>query len=77
MAGGESIAPFAVCAPPRPIVVLLFPYAFHVPGKDFTFMFLVLMSLVQGALTWRYAPETKNTHREGIEACFTTFKQTV
>lgn len=59
------------------IVVLLFPYAFHVLGKDFTFTFLMLMSLAQGAFTWRYVPETKNKRLEEIEAYWCTFKQTV
>ena len=59
------------------VVVLLFPYAFHVLGKEFTFAFLMLMSLAQGAFTWRYVPETKNKHLEEIEAYWTTFKQTV
>jgi MFS transporter, SP family, arabinose:H+ symporter len=57
------------------IVVLLFPYAFHVLGKEFTFTFLMLMSLAQGAFTWRYVPETKNKRLEEIEAYWTAFKQ--
>jgi SP family arabinose:H+ symporter-like MFS transporter len=56
------------------IVVLLFPYAFHVLGKGFTFTFLMLMSLAQGAFTWRYVPETKNKRLEEIEAYWTAFK---
>jgi MFS transporter, SP family, arabinose:H+ symporter len=57
------------------IVVLLFPYAFHVLGKGFTFTFLMLMSLAQGAFTWRYVPETKNKRLEEIETYWTAFKQ--
>jgi MFS transporter, SP family, arabinose:H+ symporter len=57
------------------IVVLLFPYAFHVLGKGFTFTFLMLMSLAQAAFTWRFVPETRNKRLEEIEAYWTTFKQ--
>jgi SP family arabinose:H+ symporter-like MFS transporter len=49
------------------IVVLLFPYAFHVIGKVFTFGFLALMALIQGIVTWLYVPETKNKRLEEIE----------
>ena len=56
------------------IVVLLFPYAFHVLGKGLTFTFLMLMSLAQGAFTWRFVPETKNKRLEEIEAYWTAFK---
>src|SRR5208337_3789659 len=42
------------------IVVFLFPFAFHVIGKSFTFGFLALMALAQGLFTWRFIPETKN-----------------
>jgi len=59
------------------VVVLLFPYAFHVLGKEFTFAFLVIMSLAQGAFAWRFVPETKNKRLEEIEAYWTAFKQTV
>ncbi len=57
------------------IVVLLFPYAFHVLGKGWTFTFLMLMSLAQAAFTWRFVPETKNKRLEEIEAYWTAFKQ--
>ncbi len=56
------------------IVVLFFPYAFHVLGKGFTFTLLMLMSLAQGAFTWRYVPETKNKRLEEIEAYWTAYK---
>jgi MFS transporter, SP family, arabinose:H+ symporter len=57
------------------IVVLLFPYAFHVLGKGFTFTFLMVMSLAQAAFTWRFVPETRNKRLEEIEAYWTAFKQ--
>lgn len=50
------------------MVVLLFPYAFHVIGRVFTFGFLALMALVQGIVTWLYVPETKNKRLEEIES---------
>jgi Na+-driven multidrug efflux pump len=50
------------------MVVLLFPYAFHVGGKAFTFSFLAAMALCQGVFAWRYVPETKNKNLEEIEA---------
>lgn len=56
------------------VVVLFFPYAFHVLGKGFTFTFLMLMSLAQGVFTWRYVPETKNKRLEEIEAYWTAFR---
>ena len=56
------------------MVVLLFPYAFHVLGKGFTFTFLMLMSLAQAVFTWRCLPETKNKRLEEIEAYWATFK---
>lgn len=49
------------------VVVLLFPYAFHVLGKPVTLGFLALMSLAQAAFTWRFVPETKNKPLEEIE----------
>ena len=59
------------------IVVLLFPYAFHVLGKGFTIAFLMVMSLAQGAFTWRFVPETRNKRLEEIEAYWNAFKQPV
>lgn len=50
------------------MVVFLFPFAFHVIGKSFTFGFLALMALAQGFFTWRFIPETKNKALEEIEA---------
>lgn len=49
------------------VVVLLFPYAFHVIGKAVTLGFLAVMSLTQAIFTWRYLPETKNKPLEEIE----------
>jgi MFS family permease len=57
------------------IVVLLFPYAFHVIGKTFTFGFLALMALSQGIFTWLYVPETKNKRLEEIEDYWITSKR--
>jgi MFS transporter, SP family, arabinose:H+ symporter len=49
------------------VVVLFFPYAFHVIGKAVTFGFLAVMSLTQAVFTWRSVPETKNKPLEEIE----------
>jgi SP family arabinose:H+ symporter-like MFS transporter len=49
------------------IVVLFFPYAFHVIGKATTFGFLALMALTQGIVTWLFVPETRNKRLEEIE----------
>jgi MFS transporter, SP family, arabinose:H+ symporter len=49
------------------IVVLLFPYAFQVIGKAFTFGVLALMAFSQGAFTLLYVPETKGKSLEEIE----------
>jgi MFS family permease len=57
------------------IVVLLFPYAFHVIGKAFTFGFLALMALAQGIFTWFYVPETKNKRLEEIEDYWVTSRR--
>jgi SP family arabinose:H+ symporter-like MFS transporter len=56
------------------MVVLLFPYAFHVIGKAFTFGFLAVMALGQGIFTWRFVPETKNKTLEEIEDYWSTAK---
>jgi SP family arabinose:H+ symporter-like MFS transporter len=53
------------------IVVLLFPYAFHVIGKTFTFSFLAAMALGQGIFAWSFVPETKNKRLEEIEEYWT------
>jgi SP family arabinose:H+ symporter-like MFS transporter len=58
-------------------VVLLFPYAFHVIGKSFTFGFLGAMCVCQGLFTWFYVPETKNKHLEEIESYWTASRPVV
>lgn len=59
------------------VVVLIFPFAFHVIGKAFTFGFLALMALAQGIFTWLYVPETKNKRLEEIEDYWTASKRPV
>jgi MFS transporter, SP family, arabinose:H+ symporter len=49
------------------LVVLFFPFAFHVIGRASTFGFLAFMCFAQGLFTWIYLPETKNKHLEEIE----------
>jgi hypothetical protein len=49
------------------LVVLFFPFAFHVIGKEVTFGFLMLMCLGQGVFTWLYVPETGNKSLEEME----------
>jgi SP family arabinose:H+ symporter-like MFS transporter len=49
------------------IVVLLFPYAFQVIGKAFTFGVLAAMAIAQGVFTMLYVPETKDKSLEEIE----------
>lgn len=56
------------------IVVLFFPFAFHIVGKAFTFGFLAPMALGQGVFTWLYVPETKNKRLEVIEDYWTSSK---
>lgn len=50
------------------VVVLFFPYAFHVIGKAATLGFLAVMALMQGIFTWRSVPETKHKSLEEIES---------
>jgi sugar porter (SP) family MFS transporter len=59
------------------LVVLLFPYAFHVIGKTITFGFLAAMCLCQALFTWFTVPETKGKHLEEIESYWTSEKQAV
>ena len=49
------------------LVVLLFPFAFHVIGKAVTFGFLAVMALAQGVFTWLCVPETRNQSLEEME----------
>ncbi len=55
------------------VVVLLFPYAFHVIGKAVTLGFLALMCLTQAVFAWRFVPETRNKPLEEIEAHWNAF----
>ncbi len=57
------------------VVVLFFPFAFHVIGKASTFSFLAVMSLAQGIFTLFYIPETKHKRLEEIEAYWTAPKK--
>jgi SP family arabinose:H+ symporter-like MFS transporter len=57
------------------VVVLLFPYAFHVIGKAVTLGFLALMALLQAIFTWRFVPETKNKPLEEIEQYWVSVNQ--
>jgi len=57
------------------VVVLFFPYAFHVIGKASTFGFLTLMCVVQALFTLFLVPETRNTHLEQVEANWLTARQ--
>lgn len=57
------------------LVVLLFPYAFHVLGKSITLSFLALMCLAQAVFTWLYVPETRNKRLEEIEEYWMTSKR--
>lgn len=59
------------------LVVLLFPYAFHVIGKSLTFGFLAAMCFCQALFTWLTVPETKGKHLEEIEAHWTNSKPVV
>jgi SP family arabinose:H+ symporter-like MFS transporter len=59
------------------LVVLLFPYAFHVIGKSFTFGFLAVMCICQAVFTWVSVPETRNKRLEEIESWWLTSKQPV
>ena len=59
------------------LVVLLFPYAFHVIGKSFTFGFLGVMCVCQAVFTWMSVPETKNKRLEEIESYWLSSRQAV
>jgi SP family arabinose:H+ symporter-like MFS transporter len=50
------------------VVVLVFPYAFHVIGKAVTLGFLGAMCLTQAIFTWYCVPETRNKPLEEIES---------
>ncbi|MGH9599413.1 MAG: MFS transporter, partial [Terracidiphilus sp.] len=59
------------------VVVLFFPFAFHVIGKALTFSFLAVMALAQGVFMLLFVPETKNKRLEDIEAYWTASKQPI
>ena len=75
--GVAMIVPVLIQWVANAMVVLLFPFAFHVIGKASTFGFLALMALAQGLFTWFFLPETKNKRLEEIEAYWTASKPTV
>ncbi len=75
--GAAMIVPVLIQWVANALVVLLFPFAFHVIGKASTFGFLALMSLVQGVFTLFLLPETKNKRLEEIEAYFSAAKEAV
>jgi SP family arabinose:H+ symporter-like MFS transporter len=54
------------------IVVLFFPSMFHQIGKDFTFVLLGVMALLQAVFTWALVPETKGKSLEEIEQFWQT-----
>jgi SP family arabinose:H+ symporter-like MFS transporter len=65
--GMAMIVPVLIQWVANAVVVLFFPFAFHVIGKAYTFGFLALMALAQGIFTWLCVPETKNKRLEEIE----------
>lgn len=75
--GMAMIVPVLVQWVANAIVVLFFPFAFHVIGKAFTFGFLALMALAQAIVTWLYVPETKNKRLEEIESYWVNSKHLV
>lgn len=75
--GAAMIVPVLIQWVANAVVVLFFPYAFHVIGKASTFGFLALMSLVQGVFVWLRFPETRNKRLEEIEAFWTAAENAV
>jgi SP family arabinose:H+ symporter-like MFS transporter len=65
--GRAMSAPVLIQWVANAVVVLFFPYAFHVIGKGATLGFLAVMSLTQAVFTWRFVPETKHQSLEEIE----------
>ncbi|MGA7340132.1 MAG: sugar porter family MFS transporter [Terracidiphilus sp.] len=65
--GRAMTAPVLVQWVANAMVVLFFPYAFHVIGKAATLGFLALMCLAQAVFTVRFVPETKHRTLEEIE----------
>lgn len=66
--GRAMAAPVLIQWVANAVVVLFFPYAFHVIGKAATLGFLAVMALTQGIFTWRFVPETKHKSLEEIES---------
>jgi len=66
--GMAMTAPVLIQWVANAVVVLLFPYAFHVIGKALTLGFLALMCITQAVFTWLYVPETRKKRLEEIEA---------
>jgi MFS transporter, SP family, arabinose:H+ symporter len=75
--GAAMVVPVLIQWVANAVVVLFFPYAFHVIGKGATFGFLALMSFVQGVFSWLCLPETRNKRLEEIEAYWTAPKAVV
>lgn len=75
--GAAMIVPVLIQWVANAVVVLFFPYAFHVIGKASTFSFLALMSLVQGVFTLLCLPETRSKRLEEIEAFWEAGKSSV
>jgi SP family arabinose:H+ symporter-like MFS transporter len=75
--GAAMIVPVLIQWIFNAVVVLFFPYAFHVIGKASTFSFLALMSLLQGVFTWLRLPETRNMRLEEIEAFWSAPEEAV
>jgi MFS transporter, SP family, arabinose:H+ symporter len=65
--GRAMIVPVLVQWVANAVVVLLFPFAFHIIGRALTLGFLALMALTQGVFTWLFVPETRNKRLEEIE----------
>ena len=65
--GEAMIVPVLVQWIANAIAVMLFPLAFKVIGKEFTFFFLATMAFLQVIFTWKFVPETKGKTLEEIE----------
>ncbi|MGD0733243.1 MAG: sugar porter family MFS transporter [Terracidiphilus sp.] len=73
--GVAMIVPVLIQWVANALVVLAFPYAFHIIGKASTFGFLAVMALGQGLVTWFYVPETRNKSLEEMEDHWTPVKR--
>ena len=73
--GAAMIVPVLIQWVANAVVVLFFPYAFHVIGKALTFAFLAAMAFIQGIFTLIYIPETKNKRLEEIESHWAASKE--